>query len=298
VPTRADETLARLLVRQDRVLTLPQALAAGLTPSAIVHRRRSGRWQLLRPGLYLAQSGVPSPEQWMRAGLLVAGPDALLDAFTALVLRGFRAVPPDARVHVVVPYPRHPRSLSWLVVRRARRQLDRRSCRGLPVVSVARSVIAAAAELVELRDVRALVAEAVQTGRCTVDELLGEAGGAQSKPLWRALAEVTAGAQSAPEAELMALLQRSGLPAARYNEPLYRPDGTFICRPDVHWPEHGVVVEVDSKQFHLSPRDWTETMRRHNRVTASGKRLLHFSPEQIRTNPHLVVTEIRAALAN
>ena len=72
----------------------------------------------------------------------------------------------------------------------------------------------------------------------------------------------------------------------------------LIARPDAWWPDHGVAVEVDSREWHLTPEGWERTMRRHARLTALGISVLHFSPRQIRDEPDQVVGAIRAALAN
>jgi hypothetical protein len=58
-----------------------------------------------------------------------------------------------------------------------------------------------------------------------------------------------------------------------------------------------VVAEVDSREWHLSPADWEQTMARHARLIAAGLRVQHFSPHQIRTEPAVVVEAIRGALA-
>src|SRR5260370_5442685 len=57
----------------------------------------------------------------------------------------------------------------------------------------------------------------------------------------------------------------------------------FIAKPDGWWPAAGVAVEVDSKEWHLSPEDWQQTMSRHARMSAHGIIVLHFTPRQIRT---------------
>ncbi|HEY1916070.1 MAG TPA: hypothetical protein VGH27_10910 [Streptosporangiaceae bacterium] len=54
---------------------------------------------------------------------------------------------------------------------------------------------------------------------------------------------------------------------------------------------------MDSREWHLSPEDWEETLARHARMTAAGIRVLHFTPRQIRTRPHQVAATIKAALA-
>lgn len=93
----------------------------------------------------------------------------------------------------------------------------------------------------------------------------------------------------------MRLIERGGLPAPLYNPKLFSGD-ELLAIPDLWWPQAGVVVEVDSRQWHLSPDDWESTMRRHARLTALGILVLHFSPRQISDRPGEVLQAIRAAL--
>ena len=67
---------------------------------------------------------------------------------------------------------------------------------------------------------------------------------------------------------------------------------------DAWWPDAGVAAEVDSREWHLSPQSWEETMRRHARLTALGILVLHFSPRQVRGEPKEVVAAIRSALGS
>jgi len=83
-------------------------------------------------------------------------------------------------------------------------------------------------------------------------------------------------------------------------DPLYNPrlfvGEEFIAKPDAWWPEAGVAVEVDSRQWHLSPADWERTMARHSRMSALGITVLHYPPRRLHAEPRVIVAEIRAAL--
>jgi very-short-patch-repair endonuclease len=57
-----------------------------------------------------------------------------------------------------------------------------------------------------------------------------------------------------------------------------------------------VAVEVDSREFHLLPEGWEQTMRRHRRMSAAGLSVLHLSPRQLQTEPRQVLADIAAAL--
>jgi len=164
----------------------------------------------------------------------------------------------------------------------------------LPPRAIADSV----RSLHRLSDARTVVASGVQQHLRTMRQLADELAGrhdARDALFRRVLAEVAAGIRSAPEAELRELIRGSGLPAPLYNPDLYL-NGRFLSRPDTWWPQAGVAVEVDSKEWHLSPGDWQQTMRRHRRMTAAGIFVVHVSPDQLRSEPLQVVADIPAAL--
>lgn len=155
--------------------------------------------------------------------------------------------------------------------------------------------------MASLRDVRATVADAVQRGRCTVKGLLTElteGPNAGSGMFRQALADVADGIRSAAEGDLRDLLLKSGpdLPLPLFNAELYAAGGVFIARPDVWWPEHGVAVEVDSREWHLSPEDHANTLTRGRRMAKYQIVVLRFTPRQIRTDPAEVIQDIKQAL--
>lgn len=71
----------------------------------------------------------------------------------------------------------------------------------------------------------------------------------------------------------------------------------LIAVADAWWPGTNLVVEVDSREWHLSPDDWERTLGRHARLGAHGLVVLHFTPTQIRKEPAKVVAAISRALS-
>jgi len=291
--------LSQLLTRQNLVITRQQALDCGLHYD-VVHRRlrAGGQWQRILPGVYLTVTGTPTPDQRDTAALLYAGPGSTLTGAAALRRHGMR-IQSDS-VDVLVPASRQRQNVGYVVVHRTSR-LPPLVCYVGPVqyALAARAVADAALGLRELRDVRAVVAAAVQSGRCTVEQLAAElkSGPVRGSALFRvALAEVADGAWSGPEAELLDLIKRGRLPTPLLNARLFAGD-ELLARPDAWWPDVGVAVEVDSKEWHLSPESWERTMRRHARMTARGILVLHFTPRQIRKEPDDVLATIRQALS-
>jgi len=89
-PMSADlpDGCARLLAFQHGVIARWQAPAAGLSPAVIDAQLRCGRWRPLYRGVYAAYTGVPPRECVLWAGVLRAGPGAVLSHHSAAELDG------------------------------------------------------------------------------------------------------------------------------------------------------------------------------------------------------------------
>ena len=293
--------LRRLLARQHRVTSRAQALDSGLTPDMLRHRiRAGGPWQRILPGVYLTVTGTPTADQRDMAALLYAGPESIITAAAALRRHGLRA-PATRAVDVLVPVAGRRGSTGFVRIHRTARLPEMPYASGeLRIAAPPRAVADAVRGLAALPEARAVLASAVQRRRCTVAELADELadGPAWGSALLRsALTEIMDGVRSAAEGELRTLLIRAGLPMPMFNARLYRGD-VFVAMPDAWWPDAGLAVEVDSREWHLSPADWERTMRRHARMGAYGIVVLHFSPQRIKSEPAAVIATISAALRN
>src|SRR5712691_9861356 len=250
--TRPDrDALDRLLNQQIDVISRHQALAAGVSDNALRHRLRpGGPWRSLLPGVYMAVTGAPTTIQQEMAALLYAGSGSMITGPAALRCHHIRGNLPDL-VDVLVPAARKRRDAAFVRLHRTTRMPGRIWQAG-PVryTLQPRAVADAVRDMTSLRDVRAVVADAVQRGRCQIQDLVTEltTGPSVGSALFReALTDVAAGIRSTAEADLKDLLVKSGLPMPLFNPSLY-DGGTFIARPDAWWPELGVVVEVDSRE--------------------------------------------------
>jgi very-short-patch-repair endonuclease len=291
--------LGQLLGRQHQLITRKQAAACGMTDMALRHRiRPGGPWQTLVRGVYLAQNGVPSVDQRDMAALLYAGPGSVLTGFAALRQFGLEVSAP-AVVDVLVPSARRRHGNGFVRLVRTTRMPPRHGFDGeIRYAMVARAVADAARGLASLREVRALIAEAVQKGWCGIEDLRRELGAGPtpgSALLRRVLVEVGGGIRSVAEGDFSDLIIRSGLPEPLFNARLFAGQ-LLIAVVDAWWPTAGVAAEVDSRQWHMSPEDWERTLARHAKLTAHGILALHFTPRQIRTEPDHVVAAIKAAL--
>jgi hypothetical protein len=293
--------LAELLASQFCVASRAQLLALGMRDNAMQYRLRvGGPWQPLLPGVYLAASGLPSFLQKELAALLYAGPGSLITGPVALMHHSIRNNGNTDVIDVLIPAERRRESTRFVKLHRTTRMPVRTCSVGPARLALAPRAVADTARLLtDLRDVRAVVADAVQLGRCTVRELAGELGDGPIKgsaQLRSVLAEVADGIRSTAEGDLRSLIKAARLPVPLFNPSLYDGD-VFLGKPDAWWPKAGIAVEVDSRAWHLSPEDWDRTRRRHDLMGAAGIVVLHFSPRELRSQPAMVIKRIQDALA-
>jgi hypothetical protein len=284
--------LQKLIRQQDSVVSRSQALQAGLSRHAIAYRLRDGGpWRVPIPGVYLTLPSVPTQAQWETAAILYGGPGALITGPAALRFYQFRQVPGQVAgtVDILIPARFHRLSTGFVRVHRTSHMSAwAKGPSARRYASPARAVADTARWLTDLREVRALVGDAVQNRHCTVAQLTDElrAGGTPNGALLRkVISEATAGVRSAPEAELRDLIIKARLPMPLFNPRLYLPNRKFIACPDAWWPDAGVAIEVDSRQWHLAPDDWEHTMTRHSDLGQYGIVTLHATPHQLRTDP-------------
>jgi len=182
--------LRELLDEQLAVASRGQLLALGMNDRAMQYRLRpDGPWQALLPGIYLAVTGTPTFEQKEMAALLYAGPESLITGRAALWHHGIGSgwPPPDV-IDVLLPAERQRVDVNFVRLHRTSRlpspatavaagdaaAAGASPASPLRLAPAPRAVADAAWQLTSLDDVRAVVADALSSGRCTLDELTAE----------------------------------------------------------------------------------------------------------------------------
>ena len=289
-----------LLRLRELVVTHGDLLSVGLSLSTICARiRRTGAWQRLHPGVVLAHSGRPSVRERLLGGLRYAGDGAVLTGVCALRLYGLRSAGGAAHVHVLVPHHRHRQGRLGLVIERTRALPAVQQRHGLPVAPPARAVVDACRNLESLDAVREVVAEAVQTGTCTVAELaaaLEQAARQRSALPREVLREVGAGVRSAAEARIRVVFARHGIPQPRWNWSVFTVAGEFVGTPDGLWEDIGGALQIDSMAFHLSPALYKATQRRQRALTTHGVPVLAVAPGDVYADEDGFIAQVREFL--
>jgi hypothetical protein len=239
----------------------------------------------------LTRPEEPQRCDWAAVGLELAGPGGALSGWDALRLRGLGGRRPPADPVLVLARRGATRRLGGVHVRGCARpyrtwrtSVDDPAYPYVEVASIPRAVSDFAHGSASRRAVRAVVTASVQAGECSPDELACELAASArngSRSLRHSLGDVLDGARSAAEARAVARLRRAPVPAFELNVDLIDADGRLVAVADVLWRQLRAVLEIDSREFHFTERDWKATLARHNRLTARGLALTHYAPAVI-----------------
>ncbi|MFD8495995.1 hypothetical protein [Amycolatopsis sp. NPDC059657] len=272
----------------------------GLTRDTIYQRCRPGRpWRKLLSGVIQLSRDKPTPDIRMRAALLRAGPDAMVTGLWALRLYGLRHCPEPSDVHVLVPDGCQVSTTEFLLVERTTRLPKPLQRNKIPVAPVQRAVLDAARRLTDQDTIQAMLADVIQRGKCSPEEIgreLGQ-GSQRGSALPRlALLDLMAGAHSVAEADAQRLWERAGLPECQRNVKIFDGEGNYIATPDSWVDAVAFAWEIDSKAHHADD-GFEGTVARNARYAAAGVVVLQTTPRRLRAEPEKVLAELKACYA-
>jgi hypothetical protein len=92
------------------------------------------------------------------------------------------------------------------------------------------------------------------------------------------------------ESRFLELMKEAGLPLPLTN----RHAGTK--RVDCRWPEHGLIVELDSYRFHNSRHAFEQDRRRERETRARGDEFRHHSWTDVFEDPDWMLEELGGLL--
>ncbi|AII06381.1 hypothetical protein C8E05_3168 [Rhodococcus wratislaviensis] len=268
----------------------------GLARSTISARCRSGGpWQRLLPGIVLLQNGQPSFQHRVLAARLFCGRDSLVTGRSALRCHGFGSYSGD--VDVLVAVDRRVQSTGFVKVERTSRMPDADMRGNIACAPLPRALLDAARRCTTVDAARATIAEVVQRGAVTAEELVVEleAGSGRGSAIPRiVLREMTANVHSVSEAHARRLWLRSGLPEMVFNRKIVDIEGRFIAMPDGWIDEVAFAWDIDSLDWHLAPQQYKHTVERRTRMQNAGIIVLPTLPSAVRDQPERVIADLRA----
>ena len=254
----------------------------GLPPTAIDYRVKLGRLQVRHRGVY----GLGPPEsklsRWM-AAVLAVGPGAVLSHRSAAELLGLIGGF-SAPIHVTAPVKRRERR--GILLHRSCVPVDERTeVDGIPVTTVPRTILDCAPAMSERRLER-LINEADVLrihDRLSIPTLLHRYPRRPgSRKLTKALSKRNAGStvtRSDLEELLIELADEVGLRRPETNVVLEIGGETFEI--DALWRVERVAVELDSREFHLTPLAFERDRHRDRKLSVAGWRPVRITWWQI-----------------
>jgi hypothetical protein len=263
------------LLLRDRVL-------AEEDPDRLLVALRSGRLRRVQRAVYIPRDIELQPLTAARAAILSSGiRTAVASHETAARVHGIEVPAGRRREHVTVPLElrrKDRRDLQFHV--RAMALGDTRMIDGVPITSVARTLVDLACLLDRLPAVWAIDA-ALGRHIVTRDELghvLGTwRGGAGSRAAGIRLSEADGQAESVLETAGRLALADAGLPAPHAQFEVRGPAGQVVARLDHAYPLRRVAVEYDGAAVHEAPVAVFRDRERQNTLVALGWKVLRFT---------------------
>ncbi len=284
------------------VRSVAQLRRGGWTDSGIRAQLRARRWQRAGRAVVLHNAVLDADER-RQVALLNAGPRAALTSFTALEAWGLTNWSREA-VHVLVPGgaritrpPGVPMRVHWTGDWPSRDVNPRRQLH-----KPAEAAVLAAASASGPRPACGVLAAVVQQRLVEPERLLRALVGAprcrHRAVLLAAARDIAQGAEALSEIDFAVLCRRGGLPEPTRQAVRSEPSGRRRYL-DVEWErERGrrLVVEIDGA-LHLAATRWWNDQLRQNELVLAGDRVLRFPSVVVRCEPHLVLDQLRRALA-
>jgi len=275
---------------KDRLFSLDEARALGITPSAL----RGTTYERVGSRLYRYKDRIA--DEWGvidALGRQLPG-SAVFIRRTAAWLHGLDLAPLDP-AQVAVPPPLRLASRMGLEVQQANVADEIVRFGSISATSLNRTLLDLCATLTP---VEALVAIDMASHASLIDKdalrvYADEAKGRRGVARLRQLAALAAPAESPMETRLRWLLIEAGLPPPEVQTDLYDPSGNFLGRADLYYPDARLVIEFDGSNH----RDrLVSDNRRQNSLVRAGYRVLRFTAADLYGRPSAVVAEVAAAI--
>lgn len=288
------------------MVTLGQALRAGLTRDQVRQLHRSGRWQRLFRGCFLADAELSDSTRRrarIRAAVTSLGPGAFAVLDSAMELHGIAGLPRTSQVHVSVPVdrPRPQRPLvPWLTVHQVTvGPGDVVKAAGIPATSPLRTVSDVILR-VDRYPAVSVLDSALNQGRINPSQLTAIPNlirGRRGAVVARACLEEADGrAQSPLETRSRLRCVDGRVPPDTLQLEVRDDDGYLLGIGDLGWRGPRLIAEADGRDAHGTPEAAFADRRRQNRLVNAGWTILRFTWQDT-LHPSYIPHTVRQAIA-
>ena len=299
---RRECDLATLLRGQYGAAARNQLRSLGYSDSAIATMIKSGRLEIILPGVVRATASPLTWELEAMAGCLRSIGNIWLSHGSAAVIHRFNGFEKNG--------------LELTSTRRLRPQrgheihlvgempiCDVETVRNLPITTPVRTLIDLAA-VVDEETLEIALDDAVYTGKVRLPRLrwrLDELGGKKRPGVTnlRSLLEARGDGVMVPttvlETKLVRVLRTARLPVAQ-TQHRFHENGHFVARVDFAYPEQRVIIEVDGARWHSGRQARIKDAQRDNYFNLKGWTVLRFTWEDLERRPEHVARQVALAL--
>jgi hypothetical protein len=278
--------VARVLARQYGLITREQAHALGISDDAIYRRVASGLWVREFPNV-LRDVAVPVSWQQRLKAVTLRRPERTWVSHRAACafwhLDGFE--PGAVEVTTVCDI----RSGNGFVIHRAGKmdRVDVTEVGNMPITTVHRTLIDVGL-VADVDDVELALESALRRRITTISRLRRRLAALSPHRGSRVLQEAlrrrgvdTPPTESALETRFLQFLRRHNLPVPD-RQTRIRDERGLIGRVDFYYSAARVVIEVQSRRYHLNPSAWERDLRRGNAITSNGDRVIYVTAAQLK----------------
>jgi very-short-patch-repair endonuclease len=291
---KLDTDIGALADRQHGLVTTRQLQDMGFSDRAIRHRADYGRLHRIHRGVYaVGRRSLTRRGHWM-AAVLAYGPESAISHRTAAALHELRPTA-QRRIDISVPTARRSRPKTRLHVAELAPE-DITSGERIRVTTVARTIVDLAAVL----DADQLLRVVEQGERIRVLDfraLRKASARAKDRPGAGTLRQILATYTEAPptrselERQFLSLIDQAQLPRPLVNAKVAGLEVDFF------WPEQRLIVELDGRAYHTSPRAFEHDRLRDATLLRAGYRILRITYRRLRDEPAGVVQDVVVLLA-
>jgi very-short-patch-repair endonuclease len=278
------------------VVARRQLQALGFSSQAIKTLVSRERLHRLHRSVYaVGHKRLTAKGRWMAAAL-ACGPGAVLSHLDAAALHDLRRIG-SGKIDVTTPSRHNLPGIRCHYMRKLHPD-DTAIVDGIPATSLARTYL----DLAEILNHGRLI-DVLETGQRqhkldvnAIESVIARNPGRHGvKPLQDAIHELTDEPpliQSPTEQAFREIIRSHGFPVPQFNVYV---EGELM---DVVWPEHRLVVEVDSWGFHRGKRSFENDRRRGNKLVRHHWRLVRFTHDQVMLDPAGVAAELSELLSD
>jgi predicted transcriptional regulator of viral defense system len=294
-PDRADRRgLAAMATQQHGVVSIRQLERLGFWPTTVHRELAAGRLHRLHRGVYAVGHRRLSWHGHCLAAVLANSP-SVASHFSAGWLWGLLLNRPSGKFHLTTPNQRH-RKRDFVLHRAALADEDRAVVEGIPVTSLARTLLDLAAE-VSLDRVCRFLARAEADERLdlrALESVLARCGNHPGRSTLRTALDIykpdLAITRSGVESEFRDLVRKAGLPP---------PSMNFVVAGyelDAYWPEERFAVELEVYETHGNRASFEADPVRHEELLLVGIEVIRVTGPRLNREPATVTRRLRTLL--